>query len=92
MIMKPLHNKILVRPFIEEKTKSGLFLPSSEQKQAKGKVIEIGTKVKNCKVGDTVLFYKDSGVNYPIENVEHLFLEMGKEGIKGEVIAVIPHS
>lgn len=90
--MIPLHTKILVKPFIEQQTKSGLFLPSSEQKQPRGKVIAIGTKVTDCNINDTVVFYKNSGTPYAIDTVEHLFLEMGREGFKGEVIAVIPHS
>lgn len=86
--MKPLKRKVLVKPIIKETTDSGLILPEKSKKQSMGTVIAIGDQVEHCKVGDTVSFYEHSGIPYSIDNVEHLFLEEGKEKYKGEIIAI----
>lgn len=88
--MKPLKDRILVKPIIEEKTESGIFLPSSQQKQPRGKIVAIGTGVTNCKEGDIAIYYENSGTPYTIGTEEHIFLRLGKKGYKGEVIAILP--
>jgi chaperonin GroES len=70
MNIKPLSDHILIEPLpFEEKTKSGIFLPDSAEKERpeQGKVIAVGPGKKlvsgkvvpmNVKVGDKVLFTK----------------------------------
>lgn len=87
--MKPIKTKILVKPISTEKTASGIYLPGSNQKENKGKVVAIGDTVKTIKVGDTVLYYEHSGIPYTIGTEEHLFLNEGTEKAKGDIIAVL---
>lgn len=60
MNLKPLHDKILVEPYTPIKiTKSGILLVRlNENIPDKGKVIAIGDKVKEVKVGDEIIFHK----------------------------------
>ena len=88
MNIKPLGDRILVKPFInEEVTKSGIVLPDTAEKEKKeqGEVIAIGEgeKIKklNLKVGDKVLFGKYAGDEVELDmpgkdgKVEYKFLK-----------------
>lgn len=82
MDIKPLGDRVLVKPLTaEEVTKSGIVLPDTAEKEKKeqGQIVAIGEgeKVKklHLKVGDKVLFGKDSGDEVEIDKVDYKFLK-----------------
>jgi len=77
MKIKPLGERIVVKPFKQkEKTEGGIYLPetASKDKPQKGKVIAVGPDFKGVKKGDTVIFAKDGGTEVEIDNEEYLVL------------------
>lgn len=85
MNIKPLGNRILLKNVeIEEKTKSGIVLPSSaKEKPNVAEVIEVGpgecidgkeTKIE-VKKGDKVLYSKYSGTEVKLDNEEYLIVK-----------------
>ena len=76
--IKPLKDRVVVKPKqAEEKTASGIVLPSSannEQPQ-QGEVVAVGEKQKSVKVGDNVLFKSYSPAKIKISNQEIYILE-----------------
>ncbi|MCS7216073.1 MAG: co-chaperone GroES, partial [Thermodesulfovibrio sp.] len=59
MKIKPLKDRVVVKYSSEEleKTPGGIYVPDvAKEKPQKGVVIEVGSEVKEVKVGDTVLF------------------------------------
>ncbi|MDP2683562.1 MAG: co-chaperone GroES [bacterium] len=82
MKLKPLGDRIIVRPVTEEEvTKSGIVLPDTVEKEKKeeGEVIAIGDGEKilklGLKVGDKVIFGKYSGEEVTIDDIEHKVLK-----------------
>ena len=82
MKIKPLGNRVLVRPLAAEATtKSGIVLPGTAEKQEKeqGEVIALGAganlKKLRLRVGDTVVFGKYSGDEFELDKVEYKFLK-----------------
>lgn len=85
MAVKPLEDRILVKPIEKEaRTDSGLYLPeSSKERPIQGKVVAVGpgraldngTTVKpSVKKGDTVVYSKYAGSEIEIKGMEHLIL------------------
>ena len=85
MSVKPLEDRVLVRPLeAEEKTTSGIYLPeSAKEKPMQGKVVSLGPgklldngeRVKpGVKKGDTVVYGKYSGTEVEIKNATHLIV------------------
>ena len=84
MTIKPLSDHILIEPIKEEeKTKSGIFLPDTAQKEKpeQGLVIAVGQGKKtddgkivpvSVKAGDKVLFTKYGPNEIKIEGKEYL--------------------
>jgi chaperonin GroES len=84
MKLKPLGNKIILEAVSkEEKTKSGIIIPDTvdKDKPEQGKVLAVGPgKIDDTgkripidvKVGDTVLFSKYSPTEIKIEGKEYL--------------------
>jgi len=84
MIIKPLSDHILLEPLKqEEKTKSGILLPESVEKEKpeQGKVIAVGPGKKTedgkvipleVKAGDVVLFKKYGPDEIKVEDKEYL--------------------
>jgi len=84
MNIKPLSDHILIEPMkAEEKTKSGILLPDTAEKERpeQGKVIAVGSGKKNSagktfpmdvKKGDTVLFTKYGPTEIKVDNKEYL--------------------
>ena len=82
MKLKPLGDRIIVRPVTEEEvTKSGIVLPDTVEKEKKeeGEIIAIGDGEKITKLGlkegDKVIFGKYSGEEVTIDDVEHKVLK-----------------
>ena len=77
MQLKPLGNRVLIKPVKEEEvTKSGIVIPDTadKEKKAEGEIIAIGEgdKVKALKltVGDTVMYGKYGGDEVEIDGEE----------------------
>ncbi len=92
MEVRPLHDRVLVKRFVEEeKSKGGIIIPdTAKEKPIQGEIIAVGTgrvtddgKVRPLEVkkGDKVLFGKYSGTEIKIEGEE--FLMMREEDILG---------
>ncbi len=78
MNFKPLGEKILVElSEVENKTASGIILvDSAKEKPNTAKVLAIGTKVKDIKVGDTVVFENFRGTDLTLDGVDYLVLDL----------------
>ena len=84
MDIKPLQDNVVIEPVSqEEKTKSGIFLPQTAEKERpeQGKVIAVGPgkfsqngerKPMEVKVGDLVLFTKYSPNEIKVDGKEYL--------------------
>jgi len=87
--IKPLADRVLVKPLQAEKTTaSGLIIPdSAKEKQQKGTVIAIGNGLKDepmtVKVGDTVLFGKYAGTEIVVDNTEYLIMR------ESDILAIV---
>jgi chaperonin GroES len=101
MQIKPIGNRILVKPLTtEEVTKSGIVLPSSaeKEKKAQGKIMAIGNGAEitalGLKIGDTVVFGKYSGDEVEVDEengdkVEYKVLYVGREKDESDVLAIV---
>ncbi len=85
MNIKPLHDRVVVKPnAAEEKTASGIIIPdTAKEKPMHGEVVAVGTgKVAEdgkvtpltLKKGDKVLYGKYSGTEITIEGTEYLIM------------------
>ena len=80
MSIKPLADRILVKPLAaEEKTIGGIIIPdSAKEKPAKGEIIAVGTGTKDeemiLKVGDIILYGKDAGTEIEYEGEKFLIM------------------
>jgi chaperonin GroES len=85
MEMKPLADRVIVKPLAaEEKTKGGIVLPdTAKEKPQEGKVVAVGKgkvsesgKVEplELKVGDRVLYGKYSGTEISSKEGEELLI------------------
>ena len=84
MRIKPISDHILIEPIKEEeKTKSGILLPDTAEKERpeQGKIIAVGPGKKNkkgeyisleVKAGDKVLFTKYGPAEIKVEDKEYL--------------------
>ncbi len=95
MNIKPLSDHILIEPVKEEeKTKAGIFLPetANKEKSEEGKVIAVGPGRKtddgkivpvSVRVGDKVLFTKYGPSEIKVDDKEYLI------ATEGDILAVI---
>jgi len=85
MSVKPLEDRVLVRPLeAEEKTSSGIYLPESAKEKpmqgtvvatGPGKMLDNGERVEpSIKNGDTVVYSKYAGTEVEIKNETHLII------------------
>lgn len=80
MSIKPLADRVLVKPVVaEEKTIGGIIIPdSAKEKPAKGEVIAVGTGSKDeemvLHVGDIVLYGKYAGTEIEHEGEKYLIM------------------
>lgn len=94
MELKPLENRVIVKPLeAEEKTAGGIILPdTAKEKPMRGKVTAVGPGKMNdqgkrlpleVKKGDVVIYGKYSGTDIKINNEEYLILR------DSDILAVI---
>jgi len=85
MSVKPLEDRVLVRPLeAEEKTTSGIYLPESAKEKpmqgtvvalGPGRLLDNGERVEpSIKSGDTVVYSKYAGTEVEIKNETHLII------------------
>lgn len=85
MNLKPLQDRILVKPMeAEEKTSSGIIIPdTAKEKPMKGEIVAVGqgkvtddgkTVPMELKVGDKVLYGKYSGTEITVDGNEYLIM------------------
>ena len=85
MSVKPLEDRILVKPIEpEKKTVSGIYLPeSAKEKPMQGKVVATGPGklldngervTPSVKKGDMVVFGKYAGTEIEIKNIKHMII------------------
>ena len=95
MNLKPLADRVVVRPSIaEEKTKGGIIVPdTAKEKPVWGEIIAVGPgKVSDegklialeVKVGDRVLYGKYSGTEVTIDGEELLIMR------ESDIFAIMP--
>src|SRR5258708_39309044 len=92
--VQPLHDRLLVGRIEEKETvKGGIIIPDTAKEKPQegevvavgnGKILENGTKIAlDVKVGDKILFGKNSGTDIKIDGEEVLILR------EDEVLAVM---
>ena len=92
MKIRPLGDRVLVKPLEQKEVKKGgIIIPDTAKEKpmegevvaaGKGKVGDDGKLIPmNVKAGDKVLYGKYSGTEIKIDDVEHLI--MGQEDILG---------
>lgn len=80
MSIKPLADRVLVRPLAaEEKSVGGIIIPdSAKEKPAKGEVLAVGQGTKDeemiLKAGDVVLYGKYAGTEVEHEGAKYLIM------------------
>jgi chaperonin GroES len=86
MALRPLRDKVVVKPSAEEeKSAGGIFLPdSAKKKPQEGKVIAVGSgrisddgtvTPLSVKVGDTVVYSKYGGTETKLEGEDYVILD-----------------
>ncbi|WP_427338036.1 co-chaperone GroES [Caloranaerobacter sp. DY30410] len=85
MKIKPLGDRVVIKKIeVEEKTKSGIVLPSSAKEQPQmAEVIAVGPGITNdekkkeeLKVGDKVIFSKYAGTEVKVDGEEYTILKL----------------
>lgn len=95
MFLRPLGEKVVVRPLAaEQRTKGGIVLPDTAQEKPQqavvvavgnGKLLENGSRVPlDLKEGDKVIYAKYAGVEFKVDEEELLILNGEKD-----ILAVI---
>lgn len=94
MVVKPLEDRVLVKPLeSEEVKKGGIIIPdTAKEKPEEGKVIAVGPgkilengqkKEVEVKKGDRILFSKYAGTEVTIDGEKHIILR------EDDILAVI---
>lgn len=92
MNLKPLGDRVVIKKIeVEEKTKSGIVLPSSAKEQPQmAEVLAIGNDILNdekkkdqIKVGDKVIFSKYVGTEVKVDGEELTILKLS------DILAVV---
>ncbi|MCB5558369.1 co-chaperone GroES [Anaerosalibacter bizertensis] len=92
MNIKPLGDRVVIKMIeVEEKTKSGIVLPSSAKEEPQmAEVVAIGPDIENdekkskqVKLGDKVIFSKYSGTEVKLDDEEYTIVKLN------DILAVI---
>ncbi|MFH1392565.1 MAG: co-chaperone GroES [bacterium] len=78
MKIRPLRKQVIIKPITkEEKTKTGIILPDTAEKEKpeQGRVMAIGPKVKEVKKGDLVLFTQYAPNEIKVDGKELLVIK-----------------
>jgi chaperonin GroES len=92
--VKPLHDRVLVRPLEQDEVKKGgIIIPdTAKERPTEGEVVAVGPGRTSddgkliettVKAGDKVLYGKYSGTEIEVEDVEYIFLR------ESDILAVI---
>jgi len=80
MKVKPLGERLLIKPIIEEKkTTGGIVLPdAAKEKPMKAEIVEVGKLPEDCtlKVGDKVIYNKYSGTEIKIDDEDYIIIDL----------------
>ncbi|OQY09993.1 MAG: co-chaperone GroES [Marinitoga sp. 4572_148] len=80
MRVKPLGNRLLIKPVIEEKkTEGGIVLPdTAKEKPMRAEVVAIGTIDDDVEinVGDHVIFAKYSGTEIKVDDEDYILIDV----------------
>ncbi len=78
--MKPINDRVVIKPSAaEEKTSGGIIIPdTAKEKPQRGEVIAVGPgkddKAMTVKVGDVVLYGKYAGQDLNYQGVDYLIM------------------
>lgn len=100
MNIKPLGDRVLVKPDLEEEiTASGIVLPDTvdKEKKAQGTIVALGNgavvQSLGLKAGDKILYKKWGGEEIKLgrgkDMEEYKILYVGKDEDKSDVVAVV---
>ncbi len=80
MRIKPLGDRVLIKPITEEKrTEGGLVLPdTSKEKPQKAEIVAVG-KLEDVElnVGDRVIFSKYAGTEIKLDGEDYILIDSG---------------
>lgn len=84
-MLRPLGKRVIIKRMeAEEKTASGIVLPSqAKEKPQMAEVVAVSSEVEEVKVGDKVVFKKYVGTEIKLENEEYTICDMA------DVLAVV---
>lgn len=84
MKVQAILNKVIAKPIDkEDKTKGGIYVPSTAKEQLPiGVVVSVGEQVTSVKVGQKILFAKYQGIEIKIGEVTHFVFEDKPEHLK----------
>ena len=94
MYLKPLHDRLVVKPIeAEEKSAGGILIPdNAKEKPTKGEVLAVGegkaldngsVRAPKVKVGDQVIYGQYAGSSYKQDGVEYKIIR------EDDVLAII---
>lgn len=94
MVVKPLEDRVVVKPSEpEEKSSGGIILPDTAKERPQegevvavgpGKISDTGKRIQmEVKVGDKVLYGKYAGTEVEIDGKEHLIMR------ESDILAII---
>jgi chaperonin GroES len=97
MMVRPLHDRVVIKRIEEQETvKGGIIIPdTAKEKSQEGEVISIGTgkTLENgsivpleVKEGDRILFGKYSGTEIKLQDQDYLILR------EDEIVGVLTHA
>jgi chaperonin GroES len=94
MNVKPLHDRVAIRPIVQEdKTAGGIIIPdTAKEKPIKGEVVAVGSGTKtesgnviplDIKVGDVVLFGKWGGTEIKVAGQDLIIMK------ESDILAIV---
>ncbi len=88
MNIKPLDDRLLIEPMVEQsRTSGGIIIPdTAKEKPVMGKVIAVGTDEELqeiINIGDKVLYAKYGGEDISVENIDYKIIQ------RADILAVI---